>query len=198
MCLKVQNDKKKKKKKEKKKKKKKKRKKVSICPSIQHSHSWVEPAGIFLFGTMVHHIKFMLGIAHQLPWHIFDLSHDLLSISCIYFQTHSWMKPARILDKTQLVGGSWWWDPWIGSQPNLSWVRSWCKIKLKFKKRAETERKLSCKNILKHKNNIFWSIFCQHLGNSQNVTHDRISWQIKLPIYNICIHYINGKLVHEI
>ncbi len=27
------------------------------------------------------------------------------------------------LDKTQLVGGSWWWDPWIGSQPNISWVR---------------------------------------------------------------------------
>ncbi len=29
-----------------------------------------------------------------------------------------------LLDKTQLVGGSWWWDPWIGSQPNLSWVPS--------------------------------------------------------------------------
>ncbi len=29
-----------------------------------------------------------------------------------------------LLDKTQLVGGSWWWDPWIGSQPNLSRVCS--------------------------------------------------------------------------
>ncbi len=26
------------------------------------------------------------------------------------------------VDKTQVVGESWWWDPWIGSQPNLSWV----------------------------------------------------------------------------
>ncbi len=29
------------------------------------------------------------------------------------------------LDKTLLVCGSWWWDPWIGTQPNLSWVHKW-------------------------------------------------------------------------
>ncbi len=42
----------------------------------------------------------------------------------------------KVLDKTQLVGGSWWWDSWIGSQPAHSleiWLRSnegssWIKI----------------------------------------------------------------------
>ncbi len=30
----------------------------------------------------------------------------------------------QVLDKTQWVGGSWRWESWMGSQPNLSWVRS--------------------------------------------------------------------------
>ncbi len=33
----------------------------------------------------------LLWISYQLPWPIFDLGHDLLSISHIDFQTHSRM-----------------------------------------------------------------------------------------------------------
>ncbi len=48
----------------------------------------------------------------------------------------------KVLDQTQLVGGSWLRDPWIGSQPNFSWVRStnesfgWDSMKLSHESRS--------------------------------------------------------------
>ncbi len=50
-----------------------------------------------------------LGILtpNQLPRYFIQIS----ALTCF------WLKP-------QLVSGSWWWDPWIWSQPNISWVHS--------------------------------------------------------------------------
>ncbi len=55
-------------------------------PSVWHFHSWKESARILLLGTVVHPIKFLLLIAHQLAWPILDRGHDL-SFSRIGFQT---------------------------------------------------------------------------------------------------------------
>ncbi len=41
-------------------------------------------------------------------------------VSVLYNKT--FLSIVQYLDKTQLVDGFWWWDPWIGSQPNLLWV----------------------------------------------------------------------------
>ncbi len=69
---------------------------ISIHLSIRHFHSWMEPDRILLLGTMIHPITFLPLITHQCPWPIFDLEHDLHSISCIGFQTISWMESASI------------------------------------------------------------------------------------------------------
>ncbi len=83
------------------------------------AHFWMAPARIFMLGTLMHSITTLLEIAHWWPWPIFDLGHDLLSISCIgfcnlisewnqlgsWYLAHwcslwlpcSWMEPARIL-----------------------------------------------------------------------------------------------------
>ncbi len=47
--------------------------------------SWKEPVRILLFVTMMHPMKTWIEIA--LPWPIFDLDHDILSISHIGFWT---------------------------------------------------------------------------------------------------------------
>ncbi len=66
------------------------RQSLSIC-LFEH------PARILLHDTIVHSIKVLLLIAHQLHWPIVDVGHDLLSISCIDFQTYFRMEWTRFL-----------------------------------------------------------------------------------------------------
>ncbi len=51
------------------------------------NHSGMQPARILIHGTLMQPVKTWLGFAHWLPWPIFDLGHDLLSISQIVFWT---------------------------------------------------------------------------------------------------------------
>ncbi len=59
---------------------------LSIRPSWTLIPEWNQFKILLLF-IMVHPIMFLVCIAHQHPWPIFDLGHDLLSISCIGFWT---------------------------------------------------------------------------------------------------------------
>ncbi len=95
-------------------------------------HAWhsliltgMEPARLLLLGTMVLPLTTLLRIAHKFPWPIFELGHDLLSLSCIGLQTliHEWNQ-LRCFWHTDASYQS---LPWNCSLTALTyiWPRSW-------------------------------------------------------------------------
>ncbi len=70
---------------------------MSLTYIWTQSFSWMEPVRILLLGTLMHHVKTVVGSARQRPWPIFDLGHDLISINYIDFWT-------SIPEWNQLIG----------------------------------------------------------------------------------------------